>query len=55
MRYLLACNIGEVLTMLAGILMGLPVVLLPTQILLVNLMTDGLPAVALGLEPPAPV
>ncbi|MBR6106750.1 MAG: cation-translocating P-type ATPase [Oscillospiraceae bacterium] len=53
-RYLLACNIGEVLTMLAGILMGLPVVLLPTQILLVNLMTDGLPAVALGLEPPAP-
>ncbi len=53
-RYLLACNIGEVLTMFAGILMGLPMVLLPTQILLVNLMTDGLPAIALGLEPPAP-
>lgn len=52
-RYLLACNIGEVLTMLLGILMGLPMVLLPTQILLVNLATDGLPAVALGLEPPA--
>ena len=52
-RYLLACNIGEVLTMFAGILMGMPMVLLPTQILLVNLMTDGLPAVALGLEPPA--
>lgn len=52
-RYLLACNIGEVLTMFAGILMGLPMVLLPTQILLVNLMTDGLPAIALGLEPPA--
>ncbi|HAG14506.1 MAG TPA: ATPase, partial [Ruminococcus sp.] len=51
-RYLLACNIGEVLTMFAGILMGLPMVLLPTQILLVNLMTDGLPAIALGLEPP---
>lgn len=52
-RYLLACNIGEVLTMLLGILMGMPMVLLPTQILLVNLATDGLPAIALGLEPPA--
>ncbi len=53
-RYLLACNIGEVMTMLLGILMGLPMVLLPTQILLVNLMTDGLPAIALGLEPTDP-
>jgi len=52
-RYLLSCNIGEVLTMLLGIFMGLPIVLLPTQILLVNLMTDGLPAIALGLEPPS--
>ena len=53
-RYLLACNIGEVLTMFLGILMGMPMVLLPTQILLINLMTDGLPAIALGLEPPEP-
>ncbi len=51
-RYLLSCNIGEVITMFVGMLMGLPVVLLPIQILIINLLTDGLPAIALGLEPP---
>ncbi|EXM37716.1 ATPase [Ruminococcus albus SY3] len=51
-RYMIASNIGEVVTMFGGLLMGLPMVMLPAQILLVNLVTDSLPAVALGLEPP---
>ncbi|KMT21390.1 calcium-translocating P-type ATPase, SERCA-type [Clostridium cylindrosporum] len=50
LRYLLACNIGEVLTMFIASLMSLPIPLLPIQILLVNLATDGLPAMALSLE-----
>jgi len=51
-RYMLSCNIGEILTMLFALLLGMPVALLPIQILLINLVTDGLPAVALGMEPP---
>lgn len=49
-RYMLACNLGEVVTMFIGILFGLPLPLLPIQILWVNLVTDGLPGIALGLD-----
>ena len=53
-RYLLSCNTGEILTMLAASLLSLPMPLLPVQILWVNLVTDGLPAMALGVDRNAP-
>ncbi|NLZ28884.1 MAG: cation-translocating P-type ATPase [Firmicutes bacterium] len=51
-RFLLGCNTGEILTMFISILIGLPLPLRPLQILWINLITDGLPALALGMEPP---
>ena len=51
-RYLLSCNLGEVLTMFLASLFMLPNPLTPIQILFVNLATDGLPAIALGIDPP---
>lgn len=49
-RYLLSCNIGEVLTMFLASMFTLPNPLTPIQILFVNLATDGLPALALGVD-----
>lgn len=49
-RYLLACNTGEILTMFIAALVSLPMPLLPVQILWVNLVTDGFPAMALGVD-----
>lgn len=51
-RYLLASNVGEILVMLFAMIIGLPLPLTAIQILWVNLVTDGLPAMALGLDQP---
>ncbi|MGF9965574.1 calcium-translocating P-type ATPase, SERCA-type [Bacillus rhizoplanae] len=51
-RYLLASNVGEILVMLFAMILALPLPLVPIQILWVNLVTDGLPAMALGLDAP---
>ncbi|MBI3027194.1 calcium-translocating P-type ATPase, PMCA-type [Candidatus Woesearchaeota archaeon] len=52
--FLLSGNIGEVLVVFLGIIFGLPLVLTATQILLINLVTDGLPALALTTDPYEP-
>lgn len=52
--FLLASNTGEVIVMVVCILLGLPVPLIATQLLWINLLTDTLPAVALGMDPGDP-
>ncbi|MFC5712207.1 cation-translocating P-type ATPase [Thalassorhabdus alkalitolerans] len=49
-RYMLASNVGEILVMLFAMMLGLPLPLVAIQILWINLVTDGLPAMALGLD-----
>jgi Ca2+-transporting ATPase len=49
-KYLLACNVGEVTTVFFAVLLGFPLPLVTLQILLMNLLTDGLPALGLGSE-----
>ena len=50
-HFLLSCNIGEILSLFLAMLLGWAAPLLPIQLLWVNLVTDSLPAIALGLEP----
>jgi Ca2+-transporting ATPase len=53
-KYILGSNIGEVITIAAAPLLGFAVPLVPLQILWMNLVTDGLPALALAVEPAEP-
>ncbi len=50
-RYTLSSNAGEIIVMLAAPFLGMPLPLLPLQILWVNLVTDGVPGLALAIEP----
>lgn len=54
LRYLISTNASETMVMLGGALAGWPAPLTPMQLLWLNLISDALPALALGLEPPEP-
>jgi Ca2+-transporting ATPase len=52
LMYLLSCNVGEIILLAGAVIAGLPMPLSAVQILYVNLATDGLPALALAVDPP---
>ena len=52
LTYLLSCNVGEIVLLAGSVIAGLPLPLTAVQILYVNLATDGLPALALAVDPP---
>ncbi len=54
LMYLLSCNVGEIILLAGSVIAGLPLPLTAVQILYVNLATDGLPALALAVDPPEP-
>lgn len=52
MKYVLSGNFAEVLAIFAAAITGMPVPLIPSQILMINLVTEGIPALSLGIDPP---
>ena len=52
LTYLLSCNVGEIVLLAGSVIAGFPMPLTAVQILYVNLATDGLPALALAVDPP---
>ncbi|MEK7522285.1 MAG: cation-translocating P-type ATPase [Patescibacteria group bacterium] len=50
-KYLLACNVSEAIALLIGLVLGLPTLFYPIQLLYINLVTDGLPALMLSFSP----
>ena len=50
-KYLLSCNVGEIVSVLFAIILRFPLPMIPLQLLLMNLLTDGIPALGLGSEP----
>ncbi len=53
-KYLLSCNVSEAIALIIGLLLGLPTLFYPIQLLYINLVTDGLPALMLAFSPRDP-